>query len=172
MNKIHRGISLCTICVGLVLLLSSCLSTVNSELGSDISADHTSSHPSAVSPKDYALSAEDIDEQSEYSDRDSVALYIYSFGHLPSNYVSKAEARRAGWISSEGNLWEVLPGKSIGGSIFYNDEEKLPDTLGRTWYECDIDYEGGYRNEKRLVYSSDRLVYYTNNHYRSFEQLY
>ena len=43
---------------------------------------------------------------------------------------------------------------------------------GREWFECDIDYDGGYRNEKRIVYSDDGLVFYTGDHYKTFEQLY
>ena len=111
-------------------------------------------------------------EDGEYSDKDHVALYIHEFGHLPSNYVSKTKARKAGWDSSEGNLWSVLPGKSIGGSVFYNDEGALPDKKGRRWTECDIDYNGSYRNAKRIVFSNDGLIFYTDDHYKTFEQLY
>ena len=38
--------------------------------------------------------------------------------------------------------------------------------------ECDIDYDGGYRGPKRLIYSNDGLVFYTEDHYKTFEQLY
>ena len=113
-----------------------------------------------------------VREDGSYSDRDSVALYIHLYGHLPSNYISKSKARAAGWVNTEGNLWDVLPGKSIGGSEFYNDDGLLPDARGRRWTECDIDYEGGFRNAKRIVYSNDGLVFYTDDHYQSFEQLY
>ena len=101
-----------------------------------------------------------------------MALYIHLYGHLPGNYVSKTKARKAGWKSSEGNLWKVLPGKSIGGSEFYNDDGQLPDAKGRHWTECDIDYQGGYRNAKRIVFSNDGLIFYTDDHYKTFEQLY
>ena len=84
----------------------------------------------------------------------------------------KSKARKAGWESEKGNLWDVLPGMSIGGSEFYNDEKLLPDADGRRWSECDIDYEGGYRNAKRIVFSNDGLVFYTGDHYKTFEQLY
>jgi guanyl-specific ribonuclease Sa len=113
-----------------------------------------------------------VREDGQYSDKDSVARYIHEFGHLPSNYISKTKARKAGWVDEEGNLWDVLPGKSIGGSDFYNDEGQLPDAKGRRWTECDIDYQGGFRNAKRIVFSNDGLVFYTNDHYRTFEQMY
>ena len=61
-----------------------------------------------------------------------MALYIHTYGHLPSNYISKTKAKKAGWVSSKGNLDEVLPGMSIGGSEFYNYEDQLPDAPGRT----------------------------------------
>ena len=113
-----------------------------------------------------------VTEDGEYSDADSVALYIHEFGHLPSNYISKTKARKAGWVNTDGNLWDVLPGMSIGGSDFYDDDEQLPYARGRTWKECDVNYEGGYRGAERLVYSNDGLIFYTGDHYKTFEQLY
>ncbi len=73
-----------------------------------------------------------IDEDGSYTSKDEVALYIHTYRHLPGNFVSKTKARAAGWDSDAGNLAEVLPGKSIGGSRFYNDEGALPDAKGRT----------------------------------------
>ena len=61
---------------------------------------------------------------------------------------------------------------SIGGSVFGNYDEKLPQDDNRKYYECDIDYTEGFRNSKRLVYSNDGLIFYTDNHYETFEQLY
>lgn len=113
-----------------------------------------------------------VDEDGTYTSKDEVAVYIHTFGHLPSNYISKTKARNAGWVSKEGNLHEVLPGMSIGGSEFYNDEGLLPDAPGRTWTECDINYAGGYRGAERIVFSNDGLIFYTADHYETFEQLY
>lgn len=123
-------------------------------------------------PISYQAPAISVTEDGEYSDKDSVALYIHTYGHLPGNFISKTKARKAGWNSDAGNLWDVLPGKSIGGSEFYNDEGMLPEAQGRRWTECDIDYAGGYRNAKRLVFSNDGLIYYTPDHYRTYERLY
>ena len=113
-----------------------------------------------------------IDENGTYTSKDEVALYIHTYGKLPSNYISKSKAKKAGWVAEKGNLDKVCPGKSIGGSVFYNEEGQLPDEKGREWHECDIDYSGGYRNDKRIVYSNDGLIYYTGDHYKHFEQLY
>ena len=112
-----------------------------------------------------------IAEDGSYTDKDSVALYIHTYGHLPSNYITKKKARAAGWNSS-GSLSKVLPGMSIGGDKYGNYEGKLPEKDGRKYYECDIDYKKGGRNGKRIVYSNDGLIYYTGDHYETFELLY
>jgi len=111
-------------------------------------------------------------EDGEYTSVEEVSLYLNLYGHLPDNYITKKEARKLGWDSSKGNLWDVAPGMSIGGDYFGNYEGNLPEEKGRDYYECDIDYEGGYRNEKRIVFSDDGLIFYTEDHYNTFEQLY
>ena len=114
-----------------------------------------------------------VTEDGTYTSKDEVAWYLHTYGHLPSNYITKAEAEDEGWKSgSNSTLDKVCPGKSIGGDRFGNREGLLPSASGRKWYECDIDYVKGSRNAKRLVYSSDGLIYYTEDHYQSFEQLY
>ena len=113
-----------------------------------------------------------VSEDGEYTSKDEVALYIHLYGHLPGNYISKTKARKAGWVNTKGNLWDVLPGKSIGGSEFHNDDGQLPDAKGRRWTECDINYQGGFRNAERIVFSNDGLIFYTDDHYKTFEQLY
>ncbi len=113
-----------------------------------------------------------IEEDGTYTSKDEVAAYIHIYDCLPQNYMTKKEAQKLGWISSEGNLEEVAPGKSIGGDRFGNYEELLPDEKGRSYRECDIDYEGGYRGSKRIIYSNDGLIFYTEDHYQTFEQLY
>lgn len=114
----------------------------------------------------------EITEDGEYTGKDEVAEYLYLYGHLPSNYITKSEAQDLGWVSSRGNLWKVAPGKSIGGDRFGNREKLLPTAKGRKYFECDIDFDGRYRNAKRIVFSNDGLIYYTEDHYESFELLY
>ena len=108
----------------------------------------------------------------DYYGPDEVALYLHVFEELPPNYISKDEARELGWNSREGNLWEVAYGFCIGGDRFGNREEQLPVARGRYYYECDVNYYGGFRGEERLVFSDDGLIYYTADHYQSFEQFY
>ncbi len=115
---------------------------------------------------------EAIAEDEPYSSKEEVAEYIYLYGHLPPNYITKKEAQELGWVASKANLWEVAPGMSIGGDRFGNREGLLPSAKGRKFYECDIDFDGGYRNAKRIIFSNDGLIYYTEDHYESFELLY
>lgn len=110
-----------------------------------------------------------VEEGGSYTTKDEVALYIYTYGELPANFITKSEAQDLGWVSKEGNLWEVAPGMSIGGDRYGNYEQILPD--GK-YKECDINYEGGYRGDERIVYSTDGYIYYTDDHYESFTQLY
>ncbi len=112
-----------------------------------------------------------VDEDGEYTDKEHVALYIHTFGHLPSNFITKKEANALGW-PEEGQLGKVAPGMSIGGDYFGNYEGLLPKKKGRKYYECDIDFKGRSRGAKRIIFSNDGLIYYTDDHYESFEQLY
>jgi len=113
-----------------------------------------------------------VSEEGTYTSKEDVAAYLHEYGHLPSNYLTKKEAKALGWVSSEGNLDEVAPGMSIGGDYFGNYEGTLPEADGRDYHECDIDFDGTYRNAKRIVYSDDGLIYYTEDHYETFELLY
>lgn len=113
-----------------------------------------------------------VQEDKTYTSKEEVALYIHKYYKLPSNFITKTEAKKLGWNSRTGNLETVAPGKSIGGDRFGNYEGELPEAEGRKYYECDVNYTGGYRSSERLVYSDDGLIYYTDNHYETFEQLY
>lgn len=113
-----------------------------------------------------------LPEDGQYDDKDNVALYIHLYGKLPSNYMTKQEAEaQYGWTS--GALDVLAPGRAIGGSRFGNYEGLLPDREGRVWTECDIGTVGGTsRGARRIVFSNDGLIYYTDDHYESFELLY
>ena len=113
-----------------------------------------------------------IDEDGWYDDKENVALYIHTYGKLPSNYVTKYDAEDLyGWTG--GALDKYEKGMAIGGSKFGNYEGILPKKSGRQYYECDIDTVGtNSRGAKRIVYSNDGLVYYTDDHYETFELLY
>ena len=112
-----------------------------------------------------------LDPDGVYTTKEDVALYIYTYGDLPSNFMTKKEARALGWEG--GGLDRDDEGMCIGGDRFGNSEGILPDAKGRTWTECDIDtLHAKSRGAKRIVFSNDGLIYYTDDHYESFELLY
>ena len=112
-----------------------------------------------------------IDEDGEYTSKEDVALYIHTYGKLPQNFIKKNEAKKLGWEG--GSLEPYAPGRSIGGDRFGNYEGLLPEAEGRRYTECDIDTMGrSSRGAKRIVFSNDGLIYYTGDHYKSFELLY
>jgi hypothetical protein len=101
-----------------------------------------------------------------------IVNYLHAFGKLPDNFITKQEAQELGWDSRWNYVGDVAPGKSIGGNRFGNYEKKLPTKPGRTWYECDTNYKGRKRGATRLLFSSDGLYYFTNDHYRTFTQMF
>lgn len=113
----------------------------------------------------------DVEEGGRYDTMEEVAIYLTFFDELPDNYITKKEAQALGWDNKKGNLWKVADGCSIGGDRFGNYEGLLPDAKGRRWTECDIGFDGGYRNGRRIVFSNDGLIYYTADHYQSFDEI-
>ena len=112
-----------------------------------------------------------LDEDGWYYSAEDVSLYLYLYGCLPDNFITKNEARELGWDG--GSVEKYAPGCAIGGDKFGNREGLLPKADGRQYYECDIDTDGeNSRGAKRIVYSNDGLIYYTEDHYESFTLLY
>ena len=144
----------------LAVLLSACMPKQSSSLPeSSAQADETAS------------AAEELLQDGVYDSKEDVALYLQLYGSLPENYITKQEAEELGWEG--GSLEPYAPGKCIGGNRFGNYEGLLPEKEGRTYQECDIDTLGaGSRGAKRIVFSNDGLIYYTQDHYQSFELLY
>ena len=150
--------------------------TINTDeptTGEPTTAAPTTKAPSTTAPTTTAAPKTTAEayvyENQQYSDKDHVAAYIHEFGHLPSNYITKSKADNTyGWQKN---------GYYIGGDYFGNYERKLPTKSGRKYYECDISYSNnnikkGNRGTKRLVYSNDGLIFYTEDHYEHFTQLY
>lgn len=102
---------------------------------------------------------------------DEVADFIAKNGKLPGNYVASTEAKAAGWVKKEGNLADILPGKSIGGDVYRNTNRVLPESPGRVWREADINYTNGYRGSERIVYSNDGFIFKTSDHYKTFTRV-
>ena len=172
-----------------VLLLTGSLTPaglINSLLGTDIPeakqayesvqpAENAEASPQAEKSELSEDAAEPeqkaIDEDGEYTSKEDVALYIHTYGKLPQNFIKKNEAKKLGWEG--GSLEPYAPGRSIGGDRFGNYEGLLPEAEGRRYTECDIDTMGrSSRGAKRIVFSNDGLIYYTGDHYKSFELLY
>lgn len=150
--------------ISLIILV---LSVILSGCGSEIPKDLTNNNEATISELENK-----IDEDGVYSSPEEVAEYIHLYEKLPQNFITKKEAMDLGWDNEKGNLWDVTDKMSIGGDSFGNREGLLPKSDGRKYYECDVNYEGGYRGAERIVYSNDGLIFYTNDHYKSFEQLY
>ncbi|MCM1112147.1 MAG: hypothetical protein NC399_02715 [Muribaculum sp.] len=130
-----------------------------------------SSEPEASAPVEESLEPELLDEDGSYTSCEDVALYLETYERLPGNFITKKEAQALGWTG--GSLEPYAPGKCIGGDRFGNYEKLLPEAEGRSYRECDIDTLGAdSRGAKRIVYSDDGLIYYTEDHYASFTLLY
>ena len=112
-----------------------------------------------------------LDPDGWYYSAEEVALYLVTYGELPSNFITKNEARDLGWEG--GSVQRYKEGAAIGGDKFGNREGILPKASGRQYYECDIDTDGkSSRGAKRIVFSNDGLIYYTEDHYETFILLY
>ena len=88
---------------------------------------------------------------------------------LPNKFVTKREAQHSGWQRGH-SLWDApaLHGKSIGGDKFSNFERQLPAGL---WREADLDYKGGHRGAKRLVFSAQGKRFVTVDHYQTYTEV-
>ena len=128
----------------------------------------------AINTIDPSGSAAAIPENPDrpLTDPQDIADYIFLYGKLPPNFITKKQAQDLGWDSSRNYVSDVAPGKSIGGDRFGNYEGLLPTKKGRQWYEADCFYTKGKRNAYRILYSNDGLVYYTDDHYESFTQMF
>ena len=144
----------------LAVLLSACMPKQSASLPE-----------SSAQADDTVSAAEERLQDGVYDSKEDVALYLQLYGSLPGNYITKQEAEELGWEG--GSLEPYAPGKCIGGNRFGNYEGLLPEKEGRTYQECDIDtLNAGSRGAKRIVFSNDGLIYYTEDHYSSFELLY
>lgn len=127
--------------------------------------------PGNAPSEDQSAGLDALPENGSYTTKEDVALYIHTYGHLPDNFITKKEAQELGWPG--GSLEPYAPGMCIGGNRFGNYEGLLPEAQGRTYTECDVDTLGAKsRGAKRIVFSNDGLIYYTEDHYESFELLY
>ena len=112
------------------------------------------------------------DEDATPIDPQEIADFLFAYGRLPGNFITKQEARDLGWDAAKNYVSDVAPRKSLGGDRFGNFEGRLPTRKGRTYYEADANYVKGRRTAMRVVYSTDGLVFYTDDHYETFTELF
>ncbi len=105
-------------------------------------------------------------------DPQSIADYIFAHGCLPDNFMTKKEAQALGFDNYRVFLSDVAPGMSIGGDWFGNYEKLLPVEKGVVYHEADCYYTKGKRDKYRIVYSSNGRVWYSEDHYNSFTELF
>ena len=131
---------------------------------------------SDLTDTDETEAAQEAPAEEKYTypitDPQQIVNYLDEYGELPENFITKKEAQALGWDSSYNYVGDVAPGMSIGGDRFGNYEGSLPSKKGRTWYECDTNYKGKKRGATRLLFSSDGLYYYTDDHYNTFTQMF
>jgi len=147
--------------------------------GSQPDADEKSNGSSGLTPETFgpAITGTEtiiqgktvIEEEGCYTSKEEVALYLMKYNMLPGNYITKNEAKSLGWEG--GSLDSFAPGKSIGGDHFGNYEGSLPEADGRSYTECDIDSGPEGRGAKRIIFSNDGLIFYTEDHYVTFTYL-
>lgn len=155
--------------LALALALGACFGPITAPEGILSTPGYTETQTAA--PTETPTPEPALDEAGSYTSKEDVALFIHLYGRLPDNFITKKEAEALGW--SGGSLEPYAPGKCIGGNRFGNYEGLLPEAKGRTYTECDIDTLGAKsRGAKRIVFSNDGLIYYTEDHYESFELLY
>lgn len=182
-----------TICILLMLILSCCMfcscSIVEIETENETAITTVEEESASVSEEIEVIEVPDItddtedtevseesevyviDEDGIYTSCEDVSLYIYTYGHLPDNFITKVDARALGWEG--GSLEPYAPGMCIGGDYFGNYEHLLPEASGREYHECDVDtLEASSRGAHRIIYSNDGLIYCTEDHYESFTLLY
>lgn len=89
---------------------------------------------------------------------------------LPDYYATYEEAINAGWKKGK---WpsNFIPEKMIHSGEYDNDDEHLPQSSGRIWYEADINYKNGRRNSQRILWSNDGLIFVTYDHYKTFYEI-
>ena len=164
-NKIIR---LFVILLAAILLLSSCtasaLETAKKNKNKTTATPAVTETPTAV--PEVTATPGPMDEAQKLAD------YIFEYGKLPENFITKKEAQARGWQDQYRYVGDIEPGRCIGGDYFGNYERKLPVVKGRKYYEADCFYQGGPRNEYRIIYSTDGHVWFTGDHYETFIELF
>ena len=179
--KLRKWAALLLVVVSVLLLFTGCFAPQGPDVPysdplvqTETAPPEQTKAPTQEAPADTRTTSppqDTLDRDGTYTSKEDVALYLHLYGRLPQNFITKKRAQALGWTG--GSLEAVAPGKCIGGSNFGNYEGLLPNAPGRYYTECDIDTLGkSKRGAKRIVFSNDGLIYYTDDHYKSFTLLY
>ena len=100
-----------------------------------------------------------------------VIEHLQQYGKLPDEYVTKRIAEtKYGWKPGT-----ALKKGQIGGDIYRNEQQLLPTSDGRVWFEADVGINNQISRNKqpgtRLLYSNDGLLFITTDHYKSFKEI-
>lgn len=163
----RKVLGLLALLVAAILLLAGC----GGKTGSTTTGSAVTSAPAATEYLQLATAAP-TKQAGPIIKPQEVADYLFTWGELPENFITKEEAQALGWDSSRNYVSDVAPGMSIGGDVFGNYEGRLPYARGRKFYECDVNYTRGKRGAERIVYSNDGHVWYTDDHYETFTELF
>ena len=177
MRKRNKLVTLFVLLLAAILLLSSC--TANA-LETAKRKKNTAAPALTAAPTETAAPAEETPTPvpeltptpGPMDEAQRLADYLFEYGELPENFITKKEAQAMGWQDRYRYVGDIEPGLCIGGDYFGNYEQKLPVVKGRKYYEADCFYQGGPRNEYRIIYSTDGHVWFTGDHYETFVELY
>ena len=169
MSRRNRIFRLFVLLLAAMLLLSSC--TANA-LESAKRKKNTAAPQVTAVPETPTAVPEPTATPGPLEEAQRIADYFFEYGELPENFITKKQAQALGWDNMVNYVSDVAPGKSIGGDYFGNYEQLLPVVKGRKYYEADCFYRGGKRNAYRIIYSTDGHVWYTEDHYNTFIELF
>ena len=159
----NKFLAVIVILLAAVMLLSGC--TANAA-GKNKNRNRNTATPAVTETPEATATPGPMDGAQELVD------YIDEHGTLPENFIRKKEAEARGWKTTYRNVGDIGEGITIGGDYFGNYEEKLPVVKGRKYYEADCFYQGGPRNEYRLIFSNDGHYWFTGDHYNTFVELF
>lgn len=169
MSRRNRIVRLFVLLLTAILLLSSC--TANA-LETAKKKKNTAAPQVTAAVETPTAVPEPTATPGPLDEAQRIADYIFEHGELPDNFITKKQAQALGWDSAFNYVSDVAPGKSIGGDYFGNYEQKLPVVKSRKYYEADCFYKGGKRNAYRIIYTTDGHVWYTEDHYNTFIELF
>ena len=110
-----------------------------------------------------------INENSYYTTKEEVALYLVTYKKLPSNYMTKNNYNN---MTNSGTDLPAGSSTRIGGDRYYNSDGDLPD-FGGAWSECDVNASGptpSQRGSKRIVFTWNFRMFYTDDHYSHWQE--